>query len=70
MQIETSPKCRYCENEDSNIHRFYQCYKIQKAIKWLKGLIEYISSMRFYSIIKLLSLEFPNQSKKIKMLCV
>ena len=66
MRIKVSPNCDYCEIEDSDIHRFYQCHKIQKAVKWLKRLIEYISSMRFYSIIKLLSLEFPNLPKKTK----
>ena len=66
MRIKNSPNCDHCETEDSNIHRFYQCCKVQKAVKWLKGFIEHISSMRFYSIIKLLSLEFPNVSKKIR----
>ena len=66
MRIKISPNCDHCDIEDSNIHRFYQCHKVQKAVKWLKRFLEYISSMRFYSIIKLLSLEFPNLPKKIR----
>ena len=61
-----SSNCNFCQNEDSNIHKFYECFKIQRAIKMLKKLIEHITSMRFQSIAKLLYLELPNINIKIK----
>ena len=71
MRIKNSPNCDHCQVDDTNMHRFYQCHKIKKAIKWFKGLIEYISNMRFYSIEKLLLLELPNIQRKVKnVMCI
>ena len=71
MQMKNSPNCNYCQNEDTNIHKFYNCYKINKAVKWIKNCIEYMSNMRFQSIVNLLYLELPRVQRRTKnVLCI
>ena len=36
MKIKDSPNCKFCSSEDSNIHKFYTCTKIQKTVQIVK----------------------------------
>ena len=40
--------------EDTVIHIFYFCCKIQKTIKLVKDILEYVSNMKIQNIEKLL----------------
>ena len=63
LRIKDSPLCIHCGIEDSNIHRFYYCCKVQDCIAWLKKLIFYICGIQCESILKILSLDIPKINK-------
>ena len=66
MKLRNSPNCSFCPCEDTAIHKFYLCLKIQKAIKLVKNILEYVSNMKFQNIEKMLYLEIPNIQNKTK----
>ena len=62
-----SPNCETCEVEESNIHMFLYCYKIQGCINLLYRVLFYFSNINFKdNLLKLLFLEFPGVDKKIR----
>ena len=66
MKLRNSPNCSFCPCEDTAIHKFYLCLKIQKAIKLVKNILEYVSNMKFQNIEKMLYIEIPNIQNKTK----
>ena len=63
IRIRQSPMCDYCNQVDTNSHRFYHCVKVQDCILWLRRVIFYISGMQTDSLLKILYLDIPKISK-------
>ena len=62
-----SPNCETCEVEESNIHMFLYCYKIQRCIDLLYRVLFYFCNINFKdNLLKLLFLEFPGVDRKIR----
>ena len=71
IQIQESSLCKYCNVEDSNVHRFYFCGTIKECLSWLRKIIFYICGIRVVSLLKILSLDFPKIEKRnMNSLCV
>ena len=58
--------CNFCEIEDSNIHKFYYCHKVQDCIFWVRKLIFYFCGLNINSLLEILSFNFPKISTKVK----
>ena len=65
IRLRTDSTCNYCQAEDSNMHKFLYCYKIQSSVKWLTKFIETVCNIRVNSLFKYLFLEFPYINKKM-----
>ena len=63
--LRNDPLCNFCNVEDSNMHKFLYCYKIQSSVKWITKLIENVCNIRVHSLFKFLFLEFPYINKKM-----
>merc|ERR1739838_133875 len=51
IRARASPWCDYCINvEDSNIHRFYYCGRVQESVAFLKKVIYYICGVQIDSM--------------------
>ena len=48
-----SPKCDYCEHEESNIHFVFQCERHIEVISWFKRLLERFCNIENPQMIKL-----------------
>ena len=70
-RIRNNPQCEFCDVEDSNIHRFYYCCKVQECLNWMRKLIFYLCSMNVDSLMKILSFDLPKVNINIKnTLCI
>ena len=70
-RIRNNPQCEFCDVEDSNIHRFYYCCKVQECLNWMRKLISYLCSMNVDSLMKILSFDLPKVNINIKnTLCI
>ena len=64
-------QCRFCEVEESNIHKFYYCYKMQDCLQWMRKLIFYFCGLNLTSLLEILSFEFPKVNIRVKnTLCI
>ena len=71
IRIEDSPLCATCNVEDSNIHRFYFCQKVQDCLDWLRKLIFYFCGINCNSLLKIMSFDLPGIHVKNKnTLCI
>ena len=72
MNLRFSPLCNQCGIEESNIHLFLYCQKVQQCINWLKKLIYYLCNIDISNnLLKCLFLDFPKVSKDIQnTLCI
>ena len=67
MGSRLSPNCEICEVEETNIHMFLYCQKVQNCVNLIYKLLFYFSNINFKDhILKLLFLEFPRVEKKIQ----
>ena len=67
MRSKASPNCETCEVEESNIHMFMYCYKVQECINLLYRILFYFCNINFKdNLLKLLFFEFPGIDKKIR----
>ena len=64
INLRQDPKCNYCDAEDSNMHKFLYCIKVQSSVQWLTKYIENICYIKVNSLFKFLFLEFPYVNKK------
>ena len=70
-RLRNNPLCNFCDAEDSNIHRFYYCYRIQECLKWIRKLFFYFCGMNVNSLLKILSFDLPKVNLKVKnTLCI
>ena len=71
IRLGDNAQCRFCEVEDSNIHRFYYCYKMQDCLQWMRKLIFYLCGLNLTSLLKILSFEFPKVNVRTQnTLCI
>ena len=72
MRLRISPLCTQCGIEESNIHQFLYCCKVQDCIVWMKKLIFYLCNMDIgNSLMRCLFLDFPKVDKKVQnTLCI
>ena len=56
IRIEDSPLCKFCQIEDSNIHRFYYCGTVKECLSWLRKVLFYICGIQLGSLLKILYL--------------
>ena len=62
-----SPNCDVCDLEETNIHMFLYCCKVQECAKVIYRLMFYFCNFNFEgTLLKLLFFEFPNIDKKIQ----
>ena len=67
IRSRDSTWCDYCINvEDSNIHRFYFCGKVQESLSFLRNVIYYICGVQIDSMIRILSLDIPKIENRNK----
>ena len=59
IRVKQDSSCNFCQTEDSNMHKFLYCYKIQSSVQWLTKFIENVCNIRVNSLFKFLFLEFP-----------
>ena len=45
MKLKQDAKCNYCQEEDSHLHKFLYCQKIQRSVHWLIKFIEDICNI-------------------------
>ena len=65
LRLRQDSICNDCQAEDSNMHKFLYCYKVQGSVQWLTDFIEYVCRIKVNSLFKFLFLEFPYINKKI-----
>ena len=65
LRLRQDSICNDCQAEDSNMHKFLYCYKVQGSVQWLTEFIEYVCRIKVNSLFKFLFLEFPYINKKI-----
>ena len=71
IQREESPLCKFCNVEDSNVHRFYYCGTVKECLSWLRKMIFYVCGIQVVSLLKILFLDFPKIDKRnMNTLCV
>ena len=71
IRIKDNPLCTICNVEDSNIHRFYFCQKVQDCLVWLRKLIFYLCDLNCNSLLRILSFDLPRIHVKNKnTLCI
>ena len=71
IQQKDSPLCERCQVEESNIHKFYYCSKVQNCIVLLRKIIFYICGLQVDSLLQILMFEFPKVDKRnVNSLCV
>ena len=72
MNLRLSPLCNHCGVEESNVHQFIYCYKVQECINWMKKLIFYLCNMDIGNcFLRCLFLDFPKVNKAIQnTLCI
>ena len=71
IRIRNDSLCIFCQVEDSNIHRFYHCQKVQECLVWLRRLIFYLCGMNIESLLNILLLDLPKVNIKVKnTLCI
>ena len=72
IRVKDSPNCDHCtNNEDSNIHRFYYCHKVQDCIGLVKKIIYYLCGIQTNSLLRMLYLDVPKIEVKNKnCLCI
>ena len=71
IQREESPLCKFCNVEDSNVHRFYYCGTVKECLSWLRKSIFYVCGIQVTSLLRILFLDFPKIDKRnMNTLCV
>ena len=72
MRLRLSPLCNQCGIEESNVHLFLYCYKVQECIIWMKKLIFYLCNMDIgNNLLRCFFLDFPKVNKAIQnTLCI
>ena len=72
MRLKFSPLCDQCGIEESNIHLFLYCYKVQPCIILMKKLVFYLCNMDIgNSLLRCLFLDIPKVNKSVQnTLCV
>ena len=67
MGSKMSPNCETCGIEETNIHMFLYCYKVQDCVSFIYRLLFYFCNINFENnLLKLLFLELPKIDKKIQ----
>ena len=67
MGSRISPNCEICELEETNIHMFLYCYKVQSCVDLVYRILYYFCNMNFKDhLLKLLFFEFPRVDKRIQ----
>ena len=62
-----SPNCDTCEIEETNIHMFLYCYKVQECVQLIYKMLFYFCNINFKdNLLKLLFFEIPKIDKKIQ----
>ena len=70
-KLRNNSQCEFCDAEDSNIHRFYYCYKVQECLNWMRKLIFYFCGMNINSLLRILSFDIPKVNMEIRnTLCI
>ena len=65
MGSKMSPKCDTCDIEETNIHMFLYCYKVQECVNFIYKLLFYFCNINFKNnLLKMLFLDFPDIDKK------
>ena len=72
MRLKFSPLCNHCDVEESNVHMFLYCYKVQDIISWMKKIIFYLCNMDIgNNLLRCLSLDIPKVDKTVQnTLCI
>ena len=65
INLRQDSKCNYCDAEDSNLHKFLYCHKVQSSVQWLTKFIENVCYIKVNSLFKFLFLEFPYVNVKM-----
>ena len=71
IRLRQSPMCDYCNQEDTNSHKFYHCVKVQECVSWLRKVIFYIGGVQTDSLLKILYLDIPKINRKnMNLICI
>ena len=65
IHLRQDSTCKFCQAEDSNMHKFLYCFKVQSSVQWLTKFIENVCNIRVNSLFKFLFLEFPYINTKM-----
>ena len=65
MKLKQDAKCNYCQEEDSHLHKFLYCQKIQSSVHWLIKFIEDICNIRINNMLNFIMLDFPYINRRI-----
>ena len=67
MRSRQSPNCENCNIEETNIHMFLYCQKVQGCVNLIYRMLYYFCNINFEkNLLKLLFLVFPKIEKKIQ----
>ena len=71
IKIRNNPLCDHCQIEDTILHKFHDCQKIQNCLNWVRKLIVYLCDIYVNDLETLISLDLPKVNKKVKnTLCI
>ena len=65
MRIKQDAKCSSCSEEDSHLHKFLYCCRVQGSIQWITKFIENVCSIRINDIQNFIMLDFPYINRKM-----
>ena len=66
IRLRNDALCDYCLIEDTNMHKFYYCHKVQSCLNWVRRIIVYFCNMYLNDLSCLLTLDLPQISTKVK----
>ena len=67
MQSRQSPNCENCNIEETNIHMFLYCQKVQECVKLIYRMLYYFCNINFENhLLKLLFLVIPKIEQRIQ----
>ena len=72
MRLRLSPLCNHCNVEESNVHLFLYCYRVQPCIRWMEKLVFYLCNMDIgNNLLRCLFLDIPKVNRKVQnTLCI
>ena len=66
IRSRNDPLCDHCHIEDHNMHKFYECQKVQNCLNLVRRIIVYFCNMYINDLREILTLDLPKINSNVK----